>query len=331
MNASLPARPLDRAVARAAAAWLVRLREAATPQDIEDCLRWRNADPEHERAWRLAQQLDAKFEVVPPRIGMAAIGRARRASRRAAIKSLAALLVAGSSGYLAYSSVPWRTWVADERTATGERRQVVLADGTRVDLNTATAIDVAFSETERRIFLRGGEVLVETGHDAGRAGAAYRPFIVQTRQGRIRALGTRFVVRDGADDTLVAVLQGAVELTPDGAPSARRVLDAGQQARFTAARVGAVAPADAHAADWARGMFVADQMRLADVVSELSRYRPGVLRCDPAVADLRLTGAFQLDNIDVILDALPRTLPVRVVYRTRYWVTVAAADTPAGR
>lgn len=323
------ARPLERAVAREAAEWLVQLHEGATAADVAACDRWRAADPEHERAWQRAQRVNAKFCVVPPGVGMPALGREVRMDRRAALKALTVLLVAGpAAGYLAYRETPWREWTSDERTATGERRSLVLADGTHVDLNTATAIDAAFSATERRLILNAGEILVETGPDAHNPSASYRPFVVQTRQGRVRALGTRFVVRQESDEpaTRVAVLESAVEITPAAAPRDQRVIAAGQQARFTATRIGTPEPADAHVTDWSHGVLFADRMRLGDFTAELSRYRAGVLRCDPAVADLRITGAFQLDNTDNILTALPDTLPVHVAYRTRYWVSIVAQE-----
>ncbi|MFM0738704.1 FecR domain-containing protein [Paraburkholderia xenovorans] len=321
------ARPLDRAVARAAAGWLVRLHDNPSPEDVLACARWRAADPEHERAWQRARKVDEKFSVLHPGVGMSALGRERRVDvdRRAAFKVLSALLVAGPAGYIAYRMTPWREWTAAERTATGERRTVVLADGTRVDLNTATAFDIAFSARERRLVLYAGEILVETGRDADNASGVYRPFVVQTGQGRIRALGTRFVVRgepDGA--TRVAVLHGAVEVTLAASPALRRVIDAGQQTRFTATSIDPVSLADPHIPDWSRGVLFADGMRLGDFAAELGRYRPGVLRCDAAAAALRITGAFQIGNTDNILAALPQTLPVRVIYRTRYWVTIVA-------
>ncbi|AFK62625.1 Fe2+-dicitrate sensor, membrane protein [Advenella kashmirensis WT001] len=65
-------------------------------------------------------------------------------------------------------------------------------------------------------------------------------------------------------------------------------------------------------------------MRLVDFVAELGRYRPGILRCDSSVADIPVSGAFQLNNTDRILEALAQTLPVQIQFRTRYWVTVAA-------
>jgi transmembrane sensor len=330
-SASDEPRPLERTVARAAAVWLVRLHEEATAQDIAACDRWRAADPAHEQAWQRAQWVNAKFGGVPPTLGMSTLGRKRRVDRRTALKAMTVLWVAGTSAYVVHRSTPWRQWMSDERTAVGERRSIVLADGTRLDLDTATAVDIAFSDTERRLILNAGTILVRTGPDRRALTTSYRPFIVETREGRIRALGTRFVVNQepgGDSATSVAVLQSRVEITPDAAPQSKRIIEAGQQTYFTATGIAPTTRADPHVADWSSGVLYADRMRLDDFAAELGRYRAGILRCDPAVADLRITGAFQLDNTDSILAALPETLPVQLVYRTRYWVTLVA---PAGR
>ncbi|NIE66417.1 FecR domain-containing protein [Burkholderia sp. Ax-1719] len=332
-------RPLERAVARAAAEWLVRLADNPTPEEIDACTRWRAANPEHARAWRRAERLNAKFDVLPAKVGMSALARAERgkpragidhARRRAALKTLSLLLVAGPTGWLAWRTTPWLVWCADARTGTGERRTLVLADGTRVELNTATALDVAFDARERRVRLDQGEILVDTAPDPQ---APARPFIVQTDDGRIRALGTRFVVRDAHDlrgngGTQVAVFHGAVEVTPADAPHLARIVAAGQETRFTADSIDPITSTDPHGSDWTRGVLFAQRVRLADFLAELSRYRPGLVRCDPAVADLPISGAFQLADTDNILAALPETLPVQVIWRTRYWVTVVAGPQP---
>ena len=67
-------------------------------------------------------------------------------------------------------------------------------------------------------------------------------------------------------------------------------------------------------------------MRLDAFAAELARYRAGIVRCDPDVADLRISGAFQLNNTDSVLQALPALLPVQVTYRTSYWVTLGPAN-----
>jgi transmembrane sensor len=63
-------------------------------------------------------------------------------------------------------------------------------------------------------------------------------------------------------------------------------------------------------------------MRLGDVITELARYRPGVLRCDPAVAAMLTSGALSLTDTDTALTLLSSTLPLRIERRTRYWITV---------
>lgn len=101
-------------------------------------------------------------------------------------------------------------------------------------------------------------------------------------------------------------------------------MDAGQRTVFSAEQVMTPATAQESTAAWSKGVLVAENMRIADFLAELSRYRSGLLRCDPAVADLRVTGVFPLHDTDRALLNLTLGLPVRIVYRTRYWVTVQA-------
>ena len=321
-------KPLSQTVARQAASWLVCLRENASAKDQAACQRWREASPEHERAWQLAQKIEARFGLVPPAVGMPVLNRGRRMNRRGAIQALSMLVIAGSGATLAGRYLPWWAWTADQHTLTGQRRTVYLADETRVDMNADTAFDTQFDAQARLLTLRRGEVLVQTGADPQAPEGHHRPFLVQTSAGRIRALGTRFLVNaDRPGDTLVAVLEGAVELTPAQAANQARVVAAGRQTRFSAEMVDADAPLNPHIADWVDGVLYAQNMSLGRFVAELRRYRVGVLRCDPAVAQLELNGVFQLGNIDGILAALPHMLPVQVVFHTRYWVTITAPVT----
>lgn len=76
---------------------------------------------------------------------------------------------------------------------------------------------------------------------------------------------------------------------------------------------------------WIKGQLVADNVRLVDFIEELSRYRPGILRCDRAVAELRISGVFRVADTDEVLGILRRTLPIRLAQVTGYWVTVGPA------
>lgn len=311
---------LDPALLDEAAEWLMVLRyDAATDKDRAALARWCQQSPAHAQAWARAEAVLGTFAQVPASIGKDAFHAMKRPGRRRAIGLLGALLVAGPTGWLAWQRLPWREWSADVATATGERRSITLADGTRLVLNTASAVDIAFTPTERRIRLQAGEILVTTHADPS---PTYRPFIVQTPQGTARALGTRFSVRRLDDATTrVAVFEHAVEIR--ALNDAARVLHAGEQADFGTDRIAAAADVDPGAAMWEQGMLVARNMRLADVIAEMSRYRSGVLRCHPSVAELRVSGAVSLADTDAGLALLARSLPLRIEQTTRYWVTVA--------
>ncbi|MES2612127.1 MAG: FecR domain-containing protein [Pseudomonadota bacterium] len=313
----------SRAALREAAQWLVRLNSGqARADDWQALAAWRAQDGANEQGWQRAERLSRTFGAVPAGLGLPVLARAERTAatnRRAALRVLALVGTTAPAAYLGWRHMPWQQWAAEHRTATGERRSVTLADGSEVLLNTASALDVAFDANERLLRLRAGEVLITTARES-----AARSFRVETPGGWLRALGTRFAVRLLHEDTVhLAVAEGAVEITPRH--GAQRVLQAGAQCRFTARGVQAPTALGEQTLAWAQGVLYADGMRLDDFAAELARYRPGVVRCDPAVAALRISGAFQLQDTEYILAMLRETLPVQVVTRTRYWVTLVPA------
>ena len=111
-----------------------------------------------------------------------------RAKRRDVLKVLSILLMAGGAGTLAWNTTALPTLMADQRTGTGERRRLRLDDGSQLQLNTATAVDIRYSDTLREVRLLQGEIQIETARDA-----LARPFVVHTAEGSIRANASRAV------------------------------------------------------------------------------------------------------------------------------------------
>ncbi|MGA6108774.1 FecR family protein [Pseudomonas solani] len=312
---------IDRGVAREAARWFIRLQASDASAELHQaCDTWRAAAPEHERAWQLAEGFHARMQLIPSDIGRATLGKPASLDRRRAIKTLALLIASVPAVVLVQRSGTWQHWRADQRTASGEQREITLPDGTRLRLNTDSAVDIDYDTSQRRVRLVSGEIAIITAQDA-----LGRPFRVETAQGAIVPIGTHFLVRQYDRHSDIAVLEGAVELTPIGSGTSVR-LDAGQQASLGANGVATPSPLAPNAGDWLRGVLKAERMTLARFASELGRYRPGLLRCDPTVAQLQVSGAFQLTDTDLALQALTRVLPVKISYRTRYWITIAAAD-----
>ncbi|HWV10669.1 MAG TPA: FecR domain-containing protein, partial [Pseudomonas sp.] len=189
-----------------------------------------------------------------------------------------------------------------------------LDDGSQLNLNAGTAVDLDFTASQRLLHLRHGELVVQVAADAK------RPFIVRTAQGDIRALGTRFLVRQEANATRVIVLEHAVRLTlRDG--SQRLDLQQNDAALLRPQRIDALGPGQVHRADWLDGRLNVLDEPLGDVVDALRPYQAGLIRVSPEIRDLRVQGVFLLDDPQRTLTALAETLPIRV---DRYgpWLTL---------
>lgn len=295
-----------------AAEWLVTLHAGSvSTEDRQAWMAWRARSAAHEQAWQRAEQLLGTLGGVPAALAMPALDRTR--ARRAALAKLAALLAVAPAAWGAWRWSESEGWTADYRSATGERREIRLDDGTRLTLDTGAAVDVRYDATQRIVVLRAGNLHITTASDP-------RPFEIHTRDGRLRALGTRFTValRDG--HSRLAVEEGAVRVTTE---HDSQVVQAGEQTAFSGRGIDSPATRDPAASAWTRGMLMADGMPLGELIAELSRYRRGITRCDPAVARLRVSGTFPLADTDRSLAMLAATYPLRVATRLGgYWVSV---------
>ncbi|MET0267856.1 MAG: FecR domain-containing protein [Duganella sp.] len=336
-NTAAHADPCDEhALRKQAVAWCALLCSGtATDDDRAAWRQWHQQHPAHQRAWQRLEAVRAMFETIPPRIG-APLLQAPTSSRRHALRALALLASGGTLGYAVYRGAgtdgnygaPWQATLAlmaQYRTGVGQQRRIELADGSLCTLNTDSAVDVHFGPGARTLLLRAGEILVETARARGAEAAPdSRPFIVETEQGAIEALGTRFTVRRHDATTEVVVLEHAVAVRPrlGNAGDQPLIVHAGERVDFNAQQASPVQAADDSAALWRDGSIVVDNWPLSRLVAELARYRRGRLVCDSAVARLRVSGAFPVPDTDQALAVLARSLPLRVRTFTRYWVSI---------
>ncbi|KAJ8137242.1 hypothetical protein OY671_009545 [Metschnikowia pulcherrima] len=166
-----------------------------------------------------------------------------------------------------------------------------------------------------------GEISVTTASDP-----SGRPFSSRTGAGVSTPVGTRFSVRDsGHGRARVAVSEGAVDVDSGSAHGAPRRVMAGSQAEFSRAGAFDAVASRPEVSAWLDGMSSADASPSADFSAESGRYRPGVLRCSPDAASLRVVGAFPVADTDQVSAMSQEVSPVRVRRYTRYWVNVGSA------
>lgn len=301
----------------AAATWYVQLNDGATSEARTQAWQaWMQSSPEHAAAWARVEKLQQQWAMMPQQAALSCLGAAQ-AQRRDVLKMLGMLVAVGGCSWFAVEQVPYRSMLAQQRTGIRERRSLRLDDGSQLELNADTALDIHFDSKQRLIQLLRGEIIVQTAKDP-----AQRPFMVQTAQGRVRALGTRFSVRQLPEQTRVGVMQAAVEVSPQRHANHALRLEAGQQVTFDFDRVGSARPLPAGSSAWVQGMLSVDDWRLGDFIEELGRYRPGVLHCAAEVHGLKISGAFRIDDTDTVLENLGKSLPVKVRYLTRYWASI---------
>lgn len=311
----------DPLVVKQAISWALRLRSnRANTRLHAQCMHWREAHGDHELAWQrvqaLQQELNSQLATIPG-AHVALENVAHGLGRRQALKMLSGVLVVGSAAWLSRDLTGWQRWTSDLATATGERRSVQLPDGTRLQLNTDSAVNLNFNPQQRLITLVRGEILVNCGPAAATA------LRVQTRHGLLEGIDGRFAVRQDSDCTRLSVISGNAAIhSPHTAQGLSIQAHAGENYLLRQAHATRVPPLDMDIGAWVDGLIVTRNMRLADFLSEVGRYRHGYLGCSADVGDLRLSGVFRLEDTDRLLAVVTQTLPVQVRYRTRWWVSL---------
>ena len=204
---------------------------------------------------------------------------------------------------------------ADFITPLGRRQALTLADGTRVELDARSSLEVEIDGSRRRARLAAGEAFFAVHKDAA------RPFIVETPAGSVRVTGTQFDVRAASSTAFeVIVIEGSVQARPgdaDGHAATPVALTAGDRlaARAGVVSVAALSPAALeHALAWRQGQTVFDGVPLSEALARFARYHGRTITATAAAAGLPVGGRFSLDDLAGFLAALEEVLPVKVTH-----------------
>jgi len=294
-----------------AAAWFARLRaDDVRESDRQRWQEWLECDLRHRQAYERCERLWSGFGdfALSPEVSRRLPARRGFTKRRSIARALrwfvgvaaVVLVLVGSWKLLSPPPPPQEILYT---SAVGERRSVALADGTRVDLDTDTALRVRYTGQERQIVLDHGRAFFRVARDPS------RPLSVDSPEGGVRAIGTQFEVfrRDRGID--VALFEGKVQLhsnNGDGTLNVLGILTPGQRARV--ARDMPLRVESFHSAGspgWINGRLVFDDLPLAAAVEEFNRYgghRIGIV--DAKLREVRVSGVFRSEDSSGFVEAL---------------------------
>ncbi|MDB6164993.1 MAG: anti-FecI sigma factor, FecR [Lacunisphaera sp.] len=296
-----------------ASVWTARLETGAlSVPEQQELATWLAADPEHqfilsryrEMCATLAEQVPV---LVDPSEVEATIARAAFLSRW---RRRAAPLLATAAALAIAATAWWRQPVRVE-TKPFERHTLALADGSRVELNARTSLEVALGRNERHVKFAHGEALFQVAHDAA------RPFFVETPHGVVRVTGTQFNVRENSGGGVeVTVLEGTVQVRPAAGDAAPMSLTVGEQAALGAEGIRNRALSSDETQNviaWRVGQAAFQDAPLAEALARFAPYHAGTITVSPEAAAINVGGRYSLDDLDGFLAAIEQALPVSVL------------------
>ncbi len=352
-------RAADTSATDQAAAWFARQRSGPwSASDSAEFAAWLKANPLHTAAWASYERLWGRFEAVrddPTVLAIRERARRRTARRQAWRRTwrfgaalAACVLVAVGVSWKLHGSVtpaarptalartnsggePVPALVRDASTEIGERSLLLLGDGSKITLNTASTVHTDYSGRERRVTLVRGEAFFDVAKDSS------RPFVVSAGSHQVIAVGTAFDVRLQDRQVKVTLVEGKVRVLRVTAaaeafdrpaqPSSVVMLEAGSA--LVAAEDGAdhIERLDTdRATSWRNGKLVFDGERLVDVVAEMNRYSREKLEiANPSLQGRRVSGVFEPAGGAAFAKALEAYGIVRVTQET---ATAIVLDSP---
>ena len=205
----------------------------------------------------------------------------------------------------------------------GEQRTIQLADGSTVELNARSRVEVRLTDRRRDVALIEGQALFRVAKDK------HRPFVVRAGDAQVRAVGTEFDVYRKQTETVVTVVEGRVETYEESgsAGAAAIVLSAGEQLTVQAHTVTKPMRADTVAATaWVQKRLMFEETPLSEVAEEFNRYNRRPLAIDDReLQKLKISGVYSSTDPTSLINFLRNQTSIRVI-ETENQVRVVRRD-----
>ena len=321
--------------AEEAAGWCVRLCEGEMSSAARaQFTQWLTCDPAHRAAfdqavavWDQVSSAEAHSAVLALRVeALESLRRAQRTQVRRPMLGVRPRWLLGASVAAALLLGVWVWWPPRAQqfvSGIGERRTVLLADGSSINLDASSEVLVRFSSASRTLHLLRGRAKFQVAKDPR------RPFQVHVADREVVATGTIFSVEIVQKEVQVILYQGHVSVAGPGQVATN--LEAGQEliGPISLAQL-RVEPADERSLSWERDQFQFVNEPLGSAVERINRYaREPILIADAAAAEERISGVFSAGDTRGFIEGVTAVSPLRVEERNGREVLWIPERTPA--
>lgn len=304
-------------IQKAAADWVFDRHDRAdwTANDQSELDAWLSQSIAHRVAYvRLETALERSNRLAALRNGSRAKAENTEpvSHKRIYIIAAAGILVVAALAATSMALLPRGSQTQTFATTLGAHKTIVLADGSRIELNTNTTLRAKISKRERFVWLDRGEAFFQVKHDAA------RPFVVAAGDYRVRDLGTQFSVRNDVSRLEVALLEGRArfEAANDNVRMRETDLTPGDVVVATAEKVTISRKTESKLANelaWRRGLLIFNYSTLADAAAEFNRYNAKkIVVASPIAARMTVMGKFPATNVDLFGQVARSVLGVHV-------------------
>lgn len=329
-------------------------RQRSRPLSEEDAARfaaWLKEDPAHVAAWNEVERLWERVGAVrddPAILALRETARQRLKVSRSLPRRWG--IAAGLAAGIILSVAAWwsvkgsifsgvnrsgLSLVREASTEVGERSILVLPDGSKVTLNTASAVRAEYSDHQRRVTLIRGEAFFNVAKDSA------RPFIVSAGSREVQAVGTAFDVRLQLRELRIALVEGQVRVFNSASPIGANSSEAPGPVTLVAGTALVVGNDGAqrietedsvHAMSWLSGKLIFEDERLADIVAEMNQYSQQKLEiANPALGERKVSGVFEATDGTSLAKALQDYGIAQVTERSATTIVLdvpSASDSP---
>lgn len=308
-----------------AAEWVMRLTDEESPPtnaDKREFEIWQQADDRHREAVASLQNMLSTLQDAPSNASKQAINTglsySETTSWQSLAKALSLVLFIIFPVYVFNATQTTQTLLADKKTNHAEWHTWQLEDASTLHLSGNSAVDIDFTDSARAIRLYKGALIIDVAPDSS------RPLNVETRHGNFTALGTRYIVKNIGDSSVLTVLESEVLVTSDEFVESV-TLNAGEQVVITEQGLGDIQQVNISRTEqnWHNGLYLVNSLPLSQVLQELDHYHQGAFYFDEQALDgIEVMAVLPLNDPERALTLLSESLPITVEQYTPWIVTV---------